>query len=196
MGLQLPETIESEDQPKTFMVFLQLRTDTIDRIAKYDPELAFDFLKTTQPSYERMPQAAWERERALTLRLGKQIAATSPDIALKLGRAALTLRPSEEFLTLLRPLLRKHREQGVTLYKEAVDKVRNAKLTKDFQMAAFARALARMPPPLADETAYRELIDTLFTAAFAANCDKKSWESDVLLLLHRSSAAAGIIRRS
>ncbi len=66
LGLKPPEDPEDEH---TFLVFLQLRTDTIDRIAKYDPEFAFDFLTTTEPPYEQMPPAAREKERALALRL-------------------------------------------------------------------------------------------------------------------------------
>jgi len=45
------------------MVFMQLRTDTVARIAKHDPELAFDFLKATAPTYENKSRYVIERER-------------------------------------------------------------------------------------------------------------------------------------
>ena len=177
LGLQPPESGEPQED-NTFMVFLHLRSDTIERIAKYDPEFAYDFLKTTQPPDEQMPQAGREKERALTLRLAKQVSDKNPDIALKLGRAALADRPSEELLTLLRPLLRKHREQGVTLYKEIVGKLRKAKLTEDYVLINFVRGFAQITPPLADDTGFRELINILMTAAFANKCDKGTDESE------------------
>ncbi|HET6978475.1 MAG TPA: hypothetical protein VFI24_19245 [Pyrinomonadaceae bacterium] len=176
LGLQPPERTDPQGQT-TFMVFLQLRADTIDRIAKYDPEFAFDFLKTTQPSYEQLPPRAGEKERAMTLRLAKQVADTNPEIALKLGRAALALATADDFLTLLRPLLRNHREQGVILYKETVDKLRKGKLTDDYRLLQFARSLAKISPPLADESSFRELIDFLFSVSVANKCDQKAWES-------------------
>src|SRR6185369_14016889 len=156
LGLKPPEDDNPEEE-RTLLVFLQLRDDTVDRIAKYDPEFAFDFLRTTEPAYEQMAPAFREKERALTLRLGKQVAGTKPDLALKLGRASLARAVSGELLTLLRPLLRKHREQGVTLYKEIVDKLSKTKLTTDYTMVNFLAGLAGIKPPLADESAFREL---------------------------------------
>ena len=175
LGLNPPEDPADEH---TFLVFLQLRTDTIDRIAKYDPEFAFDFLKTTVPPYEEMPPAARERERALALRLGKTVADTNPDIALKLGRAALAQGVSEELLTVLRPLLNKHREQGVTLYKEIVDKVRKTKATSDYSVVQFLVRFARIKPPLADESAFREFINVLVSKSLAYKCDKETWDEE------------------
>jgi len=177
LGLKPPEDDNPEEEC-TLLVFLQLRDDTIDRIAKYDPEFAFDFLRTTEPAYEQMAPAFREKERALTLRLGKQVAGTKPDIALKLGRASLAQGVSEELLTLLRPLLRKHREQGVTLYKEIVVKLSKTKLTTDYRMVRFLAGLAGIKPPLADETAFRELIDILVSKSLANKCDKETWDEE------------------
>lgn len=176
LGLKAPEINDHEGE-LTLMVFLQLRADTIDRIAAYDPEFAFDFLVTTKPSFE-MPRDAEEKERALALRLAKQVVATNPDLALKLGRTVLAQEPSEQLLTLLRPLLQKHREQGVTLYKETVARLRNVKFTQGYAMVAFVLGLARITPPLADETAFKELIDILITASLKSKCDKETWEED------------------
>jgi hypothetical protein len=176
-GLQPPERNDPQNE-HTLMVFLQLRTDTINRIAKYDPEFAFDFFKTTEPSYEELPRAAREKERALALQLAKQVAGANPDLALKLGRSSLAHGPSEEVLTLIRQLLRKHREQGVALYKEAVGTLRKTKITGDYRQINFVLGLAQITPPLSDETAFRELIDTLMTASLAYKCDKEVWDED------------------
>lgn len=176
LGLKPSDSNDREDQ-QTFAVFMQLRADTIDRIAKYDPEFAFDFLKTTEPvADERMPPAVREKERALTLRLAKQITNTNPDIALKLGRVALAQGFSDELLTLLRPLLRKHREQGLTLYREVIDKLGKTKITTDYQMVNLLVGLARLTPPLTDESAFKELVNILVKASLEHRCDKDTWD--------------------
>ena len=176
LGLKPPDSDDREGE-KTFAVFMQLRADTIDRIAKYDPEFAFDFLKTTEPvADERMPPAVREKERALTLRLAKQVTNTNPDIALKLGRVALAQGLSDELLTLLRPLLRKHREQGLTLYREIIDKLSKTKLSADYRMVNLLAGMARITPPLSDETAFKELVNILVKASLEHKCDKETWD--------------------
>ena len=144
------------------MVFMQLRTDTVARIAKHDPELAFDFLKATAPTYENKSRYVIERERDLEVKLATQIAANNPDLALRIGRQSLRRGFSNELLSLLKQLLRKHNEQGVTLYKETVRKLRDVAFKNDRTAIDFARALAqRITPPLADDSAYQELIKDL-----------------------------------
>ena len=141
------------------MVFMQLRTDTLARIAKHDPELALDFLKATAPTYENPPRSVIERERDLEVKLAAKISAGNPDLALKLGRESLNRGVSNELLPLLRQLLKKHREQGLTLYKETVRKVRDVSVKESRKTLDFARALAEViTPPLADDSAYQELI--------------------------------------
>ena len=112
-------------------VFLKLRGDTVQRIAKYDPEFALTFLSATAPQGEEIARMFTDEQRNLEVQLAKQIAATSPDIALKLGRQALARGFSVDLLPVLRQLHRKHRDKGVTLYKEAVQKVRDTDLTED-----------------------------------------------------------------
>src|SRR5689334_13125927 len=58
---------------KTRMVFLQLRINTVERIAKHDGELALSFLEATQPSATDSPpneesERAAEDEQAFELR--------------------------------------------------------------------------------------------------------------------------------
>jgi hypothetical protein len=192
LGWQPRENEESVDR-QTFTVFLQLRTDTIDRIAKYDPEFAFDFLKTTEPPpYEQLQQTGRERERALTLRLAKQVVDSNPDLALKLGRVALAHGFSEDLLTFLRPLLRKHRKQGVILHKEILAKLRNTKLTDDYRLIAFVSNLVRITPPLADETAYGELTNFLLASARTLKCGQEhSEESEAIYICNRLAPLMG-----
>ncbi|HKU75214.1 MAG TPA: hypothetical protein VJR02_14980 [Pyrinomonadaceae bacterium] len=192
LGWQGLEADNPADE-QTLMVFLQLRTDTIDRIAKYDPEFAFDFLKTTEPPAEQLQRAAREKERELALRLAKLVINTNPDLALKLGRVALANGFSEDVLTLLRPLLRKHRKQGVTFHKEIVGKLRNAKLT-DWRVVSFIRNLAGITPPLADETTYGELTNFLITATRAMRCNEEQ-SGEVFEVSYVCSQLASLVSR-
>ncbi len=191
LGWQPVEGSTSADE-RTFMVFLQLRTDTIDRIAKYDPEFAFDFLKTTEPPYEQMQLPVREKEHAIALRLAKQVVATNPDIALKLARVSLAQGFSDEILTLLRPLLRKHRKQGVTLHNEIIGKLRKTKLTENYRLIYFIHNLARITPPLADETTYGELTNFLITTTRSLKCGQEhSEESDSIYLCNQLAPLMG-----
>jgi hypothetical protein len=176
LGLQNRKISDAADR-LTVSVFLKLRGDTVQRIAKYDPEFALDFLNATEPEPHvgEVTGLFTEAQHNVEIQLAKKIAATNPDIALKLGRQALARGFSGELLSLLRQLFRKHRDKGLTLYKETVQKLRDADLLNDEQALWFAVQLAEsLPPPAADGSAFRELINTLIATALAKGCDKKS----------------------
>jgi hypothetical protein len=178
LGLQNRETSEAGDR-LTISVFIKLRADTVQRIAKYDPELALSFLNATEPERQvrDLARVATEAQRNVEVQLAKKIAGTNPDIALQLGRKALARGFSGDLLSLLQRLHRKHRDKGVTLYKETVQKLRDADLVNDDQALWFARQLVNsLTPPTADESSFRELIDLLLTKALANGCDKKPAE--------------------
>jgi hypothetical protein len=178
-GLQYRESNDPEDI-QTFRVFLQLRNDTVERIAKHDAESAFAFLKATELiSDEPLPYPIAESERAWELRLAKQIVANNPDIALKVGRQSLARGFSHDLLSLLKTLNRKHKEQALILYKEIIFKLRDANLTRDWQAWYFAQNLAQsFTPPTADESIYKELINIFITSAEANGCSRKTSEGD------------------
>jgi hypothetical protein len=178
LGLQNREISEAGDR-LTISVFIKLRADTVQRIAKYDPELALSFLNATEPERQvtDLARVATEAQRNVEVQLAKKIAGTNPDIALQLGRKALARGFSGDLLSLLQRLHRKHRDKGVTLYKETVQKLRDADLVNDDQALWFARQLVNsLTPPTADESSFRELIDLLLTKALANGCDKKPAE--------------------
>jgi len=158
----------------TVKIFWKLRADTTQRIAKYDPDFALAFLTATEPQAEEIKARFTDDQREMEIQLAKQIAATNPDIALKLGRQSLSHGFSLDLVKLLRQLHRKNRDKGVTLYKEAIQKLRDTDLNESWEATEFARALVQaLPPPLADESSFRELVNHLMTTALAAGCDKK-----------------------
>lgn len=172
LGFQDRDISDPADE-LTLRVFHKLRADTVQRIANYDAELALNFLHATTPPEEVMRVIPAEVETALELRLAKQLTTSNPDVALKLGRQSLARGFSTDLVTLLRQLHRKQRDKGVTLYREAVQKMRDVNLADDWEALVFARTLVEaITPPTADESAYRDLINLLITTALANDCDK------------------------
>ncbi len=197
-GLRAREIKNSRDDYSA-MVFMKLRTDIVTRIAKYDAELALEFLRATTPTYEKVPRAVVERERDFEVKLATQIVASNPDLALKIGRQSLSHGFSNNLLPLLKQLHKKHREQGLTLYKETVRALRDSDFSQDLRKFHFARLLAEdLTPPLADELAFRDFIELWISTAVANGCDKSTtiteeWTSfcdQVRLLLPQMQKAA------
>jgi hypothetical protein len=172
------ELQKREGEPRydsRFNVFLKLRQDTIDRIARLDGQMALDFLRATHPVFDGdEPYGFREKEQALELRLAKQIAANHPDAALKLGRQSLENGFNRDVLSLLPKLNRKNKDQAQVLYKEMVEKVRDADLFNDETAGQFAQLLVQsFEPPDADASTYRDLIGILVTTALDKGCGKK-----------------------
>jgi hypothetical protein len=178
-GLQNPESQDPRDQ-HTLMVFLKLRMDTAERVAKHDAELALAFLKSTElTSYKKLPYGVVENERALELRLAHQLAKQNPETALKLGRQSLERGFSPDLISLFRQLNRNHRDQAQVLYKEMVVKVRERDLTKDWEAVYFAQNLAQsFTPPAVDEATFRELINFFIATSLAHGCGNKMADDD------------------
>jgi len=162
----------------TLMVFGQLRSDIIDRIAKHDPELAMAFLQATRPASDtQLPYEMRDREKSLELRLAGQIAAKNPQLALKLGRQSLAKGFSPDLLSVLSQLNRKDKEAALSFYKAIVDKLKSANLAQDPAAIIVALNLARsFQPPVADEQVYRELIGVFLASALANGCADAPFE--------------------
>lgn len=156
---------------QTLMVFWQLRSDTLGRIAKHDPVLALEFLRATRPPADvKLPYQMRDGEKSLELRLASQIAAKNPGLALKLGRQSLAKGFSPDLLSVLSQL-RKNKDAAQSFFKEIVDKLKSVDLAQDSTATEIALSLARsFPPPAADELAYRDLIGVLLASALASGC--------------------------
>jgi hypothetical protein len=169
--------MEGDDSTRirALMVFWQVRSDTINRIAKHDPDLALEFLRATRPVEDgQLPYRVLESEKSLELRLAGQIAAKNPQLALKLGRESLAKGFSGDLLSVLSQLRQKNKEASLTFYGEIVEKLKGADLAEDHDAAEFAGNLVRsFKPPRADEQLYRELLGVLLTSALANGCAKE-----------------------
>jgi hypothetical protein len=176
------EAAESND-PKyahTLMVFLKLRMDTVERIAKHDAEAALAFLKATEINSEKkLPFGVAENQRMLELRLASQMVADQPEVALQLARKSLSQNLSSQLLLVLRRLNRKHKDEARLLHREMVRKLEDANLVQDEEAREFAEDLVRtFVPPAAEESTYRQLIAMFITRALEHGCGKKLSEED------------------
>src|SRR6185295_18132579 len=70
LGFQDRDVSDAADA-RTILVFHKLRSDTVQRIAKYDAEFALNFLHATAPPEEVMAIISREAERMLELQLAK-----------------------------------------------------------------------------------------------------------------------------
>jgi len=159
-GLQVSENPDSEDT-KRLLVFLKLRADTIERIARHDPELAYSFFKATGISSEKeLPDTVRESDRRLESHIAKQLSASNPNLSLELARKMLANGFSDDLRLLLVRLNRKHKEQATVLYKEIVRKLAAADFMQDWPAQYFALNLAKsFVPPTADEATFKELVN-------------------------------------
>lgn len=177
------------DYYQTFAVFGQLRSDTLERIARHDPQLALEFLRVTRlPPDMKLPYGMADAEMNLELRLAGQIAAKSPELALKLGRQALAggLRP--DLVSVLTQLKPGDRSAWQSFYKEIVDKLKTVNLAEDYQAETLALDLANaFSPPQADEQAYRELIGVLVTSALSQGCAGADGNGDARICFRMGS---------
>lgn len=164
---------EVGDDPKelhTLKVFLKLREDTVERIAKYDAELALAFLSATEStSNNELVKKLNERQRGLELRLATQMVNNNPDLAVKLARQSLAEGLSNDLLALLKRVEKKDNEQALILYKDIVKKLRDVDLADDWNARMFVARLTYSFTP-SDASAFRDFIGVLITKALALGC--------------------------
>lgn len=179
-GMQVRPDSEDQEDIQTVLVFQRLRMDTINRIIRNDPELAYDFYMATALNPDsKLSERAKEGERVLEIQLARQVAATNPDLALKLARKVLARGVSEELPKIFRQLNRKHKEQAAALYKDIVQKLGEADLVNDWNPRYFALNFANsITPPEIDEANYGELIGLFAKVAAAQGCNRKMAEDD------------------
>ena len=175
-GLQVPQSEDQEDV-QSLLVFMRLRTETVQRIAQHDPELAFEFFQATALSPDlKLSEQVKAGQVQLEGQLAKQIAANNPKIALQLARKLLEHGFPDELIVLVRKLNRNHKELAMDLYKDIVQKLSEGDLIKEWD---FALNLAHsFAPPEVRESDFRDLINIFVKAAVDNGCTKKLSEED------------------
>jgi len=179
LGLQKPEN--DREAERTFEVFLKLREDNVERIARHDPEMALAFLRETLPLIHEatrygngmLPEGIKTREQALELRLAKKIGSANAEISVQLARRSLEQGLSSDLLPLLVRLNRKNKTEAQGLYQDIVRKIDESGFDENSPAVPFAqRLLVEFQPPAIDESTYKKLVDVFLKKAFANGCDR------------------------
>jgi hypothetical protein len=176
--LQSGETKNTQPDDRTlqtFLVFMKLREDTVNRIAKYDSDLALSFLKETKPI---VTPAIAEKERQLELRLATLIASENPDKALELGRKSLKRGLTSVQIDIVRKLARKSPDNASLFYKDLVAEIRNKDLREWSTLQFTQRLVQSFIPRPADESTMRELGTFLIDAALRNGCHQTELRED------------------
>lgn len=177
-GLQ-PSKEYDEKHTHTLMVFLKLRTDTVERIAKHDARAALAFFQATAPEFgKEFAYEARAAERALEVQLAKQIATENPEMAVDLGRKSLAHGLTDDVLFILRKAARKDKQQARILHKEILEKLKESDFPGFSNVQFTSNLVHSFVPPEADETTFRELINVLVTTAIDLGCANKPSEDD------------------
>ena len=193
-NLAIPD-FQSAKQTRRFEVFLKLRSDTLERIAKYDAELAFSFFKNTQVDMDKLPYYVAESERSIDVRLAQKFAQQSPELAVRLARESLGRELSGEVLVVLYRV-RKHKQQALVLYKAIIEKLRDSKLEERWEPRQFITTLIQgIQPPAIDEAAFKELTGLVVTTALQNGCEDKSPPEEKLALCHWAASTLATAER-
>jgi hypothetical protein len=164
----LPES----DRVQTLAVFSQLRRNIVERIARYDVNLALEYLHSTRPpADEKFFFDSRDVDRALELQLAVRIAAEDPRLASKVGHETLERCFCPDLLPLLAKLTKKDKSAAGNLFKAIADKLKRVDLAQQEMGLQLAVGLVRsFPDQTLDEQVYRDLLDTLLTSAVANGC--------------------------
>jgi hypothetical protein len=181
-GLQLVDSKDQRDQ-HTFQVFLKLRADTIERIAKHDPEYALFFLKATKVVSED-PERDLSEETDLERALAQRLILKKPELALALARKTLEDGLSPETISIFRELYRKDKGLGASFHQDIVTKLKERDLFRDWHAQGIMRMLiSANPPAMTDDSSFRDLISWIITGALNNDCAKKEMNNYTCRLL-------------
>lgn len=199
------EVGDDPNELHTLRVFMKLRVDTVERIAKYDAELALAFLSATESTLNKeLVKELNKKERGLEIRLASQMANNNTELAVKLARQSLDQGLSKDLIVLLKRVDKKDKAQALILYKDIIKKLRDADLEDDWNLRNFAARLTYSFKP-SDNLAFRELIGVLITKALAHGCAQNltedhrtqfcSWAASILPHLDRIDPRAVQLKR-
>jgi len=169
------------DHP-SLMVFMKLRVDTTERIAKHDPEAAVAFLKATKPNSVEPPaprRAVYQDQPNVELQLAQQVVRKNPEAALILARESLDRGFSYDLVPVFRQLNRKNKDFAQELFNDIVQKLQRTNLVEDWNARYLAFNLVRtVRPPAVNESSFRDLLSVFIKTAQKNGCANKSTVED------------------
>ncbi|MGH9874135.1 MAG: hypothetical protein ACRD9S_16925 [Pyrinomonadaceae bacterium] len=185
-----PSAKEKEQSIKQYFAVFSLRQQLLQRVARRDPQLALDMLRSSRQVAP--PLADWMRDgfsipddRLLEQQIASEAAARDPEKALQLGRESLAKGFSYQLIGLLSRLNQKDAAIGTKFAGEIIGRLRGKNLATDLQAASIAVSLlsfsrARVEEPATsalaapgyqrlklDQEQRRELVELITNAALA-----------------------------
>lgn len=166
---------EDESDRWNYMVFMKLRLESVERIAKHDPVLALEFLNSTKPTWtEPLPFGdGADYVKQTEFRLARKLADKHPEATLRIGREILERGLSDDLVELLQVLGRKHRYETQVLYRESLAKLKSIDPTKAWSTTSFINTLAySLNQSVLDSASIQEFIRTLKTLIASVDCTR------------------------
>jgi hypothetical protein len=168
----------------------QRRRETVELLARRDPEMALTFLRATRPPVAlRSRDNEYSSEANVELYLAGLLANKKPEQALQMARAQLKRGLSSSLISVLTQFGPKNVEAARTLHSEIVNKLTSANLITDHEASSAAwNLVGSFPPPQANEDTYRTLIEFMATAVLSAQPDVRQGNSLVQNSAHQIPA--------
>jgi hypothetical protein len=180
----------SNEQRVAYQLFIQQRKETLQVVARRDPDLALELLRATraptppQPPFFGIGQSNEETRMEQTLAV--QVAANDPKRALAMAEESLSKGLSFELLGLLGQLNDKNKDMAKQLATDIISKLSSENLGTNHEAAWLAVVFLRMSarseepgsfmigvsgggkrPYVLDERQLRDLLEMITTAALA-----------------------------
>lgn len=169
---------------RDYSFYFQLRQTLVGTIARHDPELALDFLRSTRmpPPFPVNPRSgATDPEVDMEWQVANQVALGNPRRALEMAEASLSKGLTYQVMNVLNQLQRKDFGAAVTLANDIVKALQSDNLAANYTSsnvavnflrtvlqsrfaAAHPPASGKASPPLLGDLAFRKLLDLILSA--------------------------------
>ncbi|HEX6285686.1 MAG TPA: hypothetical protein VFZ71_12460, partial [Pyrinomonadaceae bacterium] len=149
------ESLSKEERLKiqqALVAVYELRRNTLRRVARRDPQLAFEMLRATRQVVLRESKSQFfpPDDRQLEQDIAREVAAHDPARALQLARESLAKGFTLELLNLIGQLTQKDPEKASEFAGDVISKLRMTNVAADFRASTIAVRLlqySRMPDP-------------------------------------------------
>jgi hypothetical protein len=147
------ENVSKAEREKILQAYyanFNLRMSLFRQIARRDPQLALDMLRSTRPVPPRLPDSefAFPDERQIEQEIASEVAARDPAQALQLARQSLAKGVTFELIELVNQLNRTDPEKATQFAGEVVAKIQTTNVASDMRASIVAVQLVESSRPL------------------------------------------------
>jgi len=142
-----PSAEKEQQNLRQYFAVFALRQPLLQRVARRDPQLALDMLRSSRQTPQDFP-AEWVRDgftlpddRVLEQQIATEVAARDPQKALQLARESLTKGFSYQLIPLLQKLNQKDAAMATRFAGEIINKLRGRNIATDLPGSSIAVSL-------------------------------------------------------